>query len=56
MFLQKAFSDFILSRKLADLSDKTIQAYEMFVSPFIVYVGSGKLLLDVSLSTVSMVS
>lgn len=39
MTLQEAFDNFILSRKLADLSRKTIMAYRDFVSPFVAFVG-----------------
>lgn len=40
MTIQTLFDDFILSRKLADLSTKTIVNYIDFVKPFIYYVGS----------------
>lgn len=39
MTAQQVFEDFILSRKLADLSVKSIIAYTQFVSPFLEYVG-----------------
>ena len=42
MTMQQAFDNFILSRKLADLSDKSIKAYTSFISPFMYHVGAGK--------------
>lgn len=48
MTVKRAFDNFILSRRLADLSTKTIQAYTMFVNPFIREVGSDKLLKEVN--------
>lgn len=39
MKLKEVFDSFILSKKLADLSEKTISDYIMFVYPFIKYVG-----------------
>lgn len=42
MTLQKVYDNFILSRKLADLSSKTIQDYEQFIAPFLSSVGSSK--------------
>lgn len=44
MTIQKAFEEFILSRRLADLSEKTISDYRQFVCPFVAFVGSDKLL------------
>lgn len=42
MTIQQAFDNFILSRKLADLSEKSILAYTQFVRPFLLFVGVGK--------------
>ena len=42
MTIQQAFENFILSRKLSDLSEKTISAYTQFVRPFLLYVGFEK--------------
>ncbi len=42
MTVGESFDNFILSRKLADLSDKTITDYVEFVTPFIAFVGSCK--------------
>ena len=47
MTIQESFDNFILSRQLADLSDKTILAYKQFITPFIIYLGSEKLLKEV---------
>lgn len=44
MTIQQAFDNFILSRRLADLSEKTIGNYTDFVEPFIASVGADKLL------------
>lgn len=51
--VQNAFDSFILSRQLADLSDKTISAYKQFVTPFIAYLGSEKPLYDVLQSDIT---
>lgn len=40
MTVQEVFDNFILSRRLADLSPKTISAYEQFVFPFVSAVDS----------------
>lgn len=40
MTLQKAFDEFILSRRLADLSPKTVSDYRDFLMPFVRSVGS----------------
>ncbi len=48
MTLQQAFNNFIESRILADLSPKSIKAYQEFVKPFIALVGSQKPFSDVS--------
>lgn len=40
MSIQEAFDAFILSRKLADLSSKSISAYQQFVRPFLQAVGA----------------
>lgn len=42
MTLQETFDNFILSRRLADLSPKTISDYQQFVAPFVRSVGPGK--------------
>ncbi len=39
MKLYDAFENFILSRKLADLTSKTIYDYKLFISPLIEYLG-----------------
>lgn len=38
MTIQQAFEKFILSRKLADLSKKTVSNYMCFVQPFVSYI------------------
>lgn len=38
--MQQAFDNFILSRRLADLSNKTIKDYTEFITPFIAFVGA----------------
>lgn len=43
MTVGETFDNFILSRRLADLSDKTIDDYVEFVTPFITFVGSCRL-------------
>lgn len=48
MTLLDAYKDFMLSRKLADLSKKTLECYASFVQPFVVYLGSD---MDVSVIT-----
>lgn len=40
MTVQTAFEKFILSRQLADLSPKTISDYQLFVQPFVAFLGS----------------
>ncbi len=40
MTLQTAFENFILSRQLADLSSKTIYDYELFIQPFVAFLGA----------------
>ena len=40
MTVQETFENFILSRKLADLSRKTITDYTQFVTPLIASLGS----------------
>lgn len=42
MTVQESFDNFIVSRRLADLSPKTIYDYELFISPFVAYVGGDK--------------
>lgn len=42
MTIQQTFDNFILSRKLADLSVKTIKDYEQFVTPFVRFLGADK--------------
>lgn len=39
MTIKESFDKFILSRRLADLSEKTISDYNQFVTPFIVQIG-----------------
>lgn len=43
MTISNAFDNFILSRRLADLSQKTIHDYCMFIVPFISYLGENRL-------------
>lgn len=40
MTLQEAFDNFIMSRRLADLSEKTIYNYTLFVAPMVRYFGA----------------
>lgn len=40
MTIQQTFDEFILSRRLADLSPKTVSDYEQFVNPFVRFVGA----------------
>ena len=40
MTIQEAFDGFILSRRLADLTPKTIEDYTSFVSPFVSFLGA----------------
>lgn len=40
MTIEKTFDNFILSRRLADLSPKTIKDYTEFITPFIEFVGA----------------
>lgn len=42
MTIQQAFDNFILSRRLADLSEKTIGNYTDFITPFITSIGADK--------------
>lgn len=42
MTIKQAFDEFILSRRLADLTTKTISDYEQFVMPFVHFVGAEK--------------
>ncbi len=42
MILQQVFDNFILSRKLADLSPMSITSYKNCLAPFIDYIGSSK--------------
>lgn len=44
MTMQEAFNNFILSRRLADLSVKTIKDYIEFVAPFVDFLGADKML------------
>lgn len=39
MTVQESFDNFIMSRRMADLSEKTIYDYELFVSPFVREIG-----------------
>lgn len=48
MTIQEVYDNFILSRQLADLSPKTLSAYEQFVTPFLRAVGPNKAFQDVS--------
>ena len=40
MTLQDVYDNFILSRRLADLSPKTIYDYEQFIKPFLQFIGA----------------
>lgn len=42
MTIQEAFDNFILSRRLADLSVKTINDYTEFITPFVEFLGADK--------------
>lgn len=42
MNIQQAFDNFIISRRLADLSEKTITNYTGFIEPFISFVSADK--------------
>lgn len=42
MTLQNVYDNFILSRKLADLSEKTVSDYEQFITPFLRFIGTDK--------------
>lgn len=42
MTIQQSFDEFILSRQLADLSQKTVNDYVQFVTPFVKFVGVDK--------------
>ncbi len=42
MTLREVFDNFILSRKLADLSEKSIRAYSDFVNPFVIAISPDK--------------
>lgn len=42
MTLQEAFDNFILSRRLADLSPKSVKDYQDLVSPFLAFAGAGR--------------
>lgn len=42
MTIQQTFDEFIMSRRLADLSDKTVKDYELFVTPFVRFLGADK--------------
>ncbi len=53
MMIHVAFDNFILSRRLADLSDKTISAYRQFVTPFISYLGLERPLEEVMQSDIT---
>lgn len=52
MTLQEAFDNFILSRRLADLSEKSINAYKDFVTPFVRAVSPNKPFLDIQQSDI----
>lgn len=47
MILQEAFEDFIRSRRLADLSFKTISDYKQFIMPFVRFIGHEKAVNDI---------
>lgn len=48
MTIQRAFDDFILSRRLADLSVKTISNYIQFVTPYVDFLGANTPITDVT--------
>lgn len=53
MILSEAFEEFILSRRLADLSAKTVKDYRQFIIPFVVAVGSDKGIEDITQGNIS---
>ena len=42
MTLQEAYENFILSRRLADLSPKSVKDYQDFVYPFLAFAGASR--------------
>ena len=42
MTCQQTFDNFILTKRLADLSGKTISNYEQFIAPFIDFLGTDR--------------
>ena len=48
MTLQEAYENFILSRRLADLSPKSVKDYQDFVSPFLAFAGASRAFFMVS--------
>ena len=48
MKLEKAFEKFIMSKKMADLSPKTISDYRQTVQPFVKYMGADRTVSDIS--------
>lgn len=42
MTCQQTFDNFILTKRLADLSVKTISNYEQFIAPFIDFLGADR--------------
>lgn len=51
--MNAAFENFILSRKLMDLSPKTIIAYTDFIRPFVAFIGPEKELMQVTQNDIS---
>lgn len=52
MTVQESFDNFILSRRLADLSPKTIYDYQLFVSPLVGFLGADKAITDIAQSDI----
>lgn len=48
MTVKETFNKFISGKKLADLSEKSIYAYESFISPFVSYIGQDTDIEDVT--------
>lgn len=53
MTIQESFEKFIVSRELADLSEKSIKNYSDFISPFVCFVGADKSLDDLTADDVN---
>ncbi len=53
MIMSDLLNEFLLSRRLADLSDKTILDYTLFITPFIDDIGKNKPIKDVMQSDIN---